>query len=155
MPSRPSLNQAVPQLKRELETEQPTIADLTARQAWIGFLRFGRRRFAAAGTPDADGLLFQYGTHSFGDPPTFVLDFTRQFDINDADGDHHHYVQVHCELKYAPEPALRELGSFNSWYFHDSDDNIEQWSQSLSDLPIWEPLHERTPAEINIHAELV
>ncbi|GGT24466.1 hypothetical protein GCM10010271_29820 [Streptomyces kurssanovii] len=34
-----------------------------------------------------------------------------RFDIID-DGEHDHYMQVHCELRYEPEPDLDALGRF-------------------------------------------
>ncbi|MGW4701431.1 hypothetical protein [Streptomyces sp. NPDC004285] len=81
------------------------------------------------------------------------MDLTRQFDINDEDGEHDHFVQIHCELLYAPDQLLRDLGSFTSWFFHDSDDNIDRWAEALSGR--LEALSGRKPTEINIYEERI
>jgi hypothetical protein len=111
------MDEVVGLLEDELGVGRRALADLDTGDAWLAFLRFGRRLFDVPDTADADGLLFQYGTYSFDGPPTFTLDLTRQFEIADSDGDHDHYVQVHCELRYRPAPALQALGSFDSWFF--------------------------------------
>ncbi|WP_369148990.1 hypothetical protein [Streptomyces sp. R44] len=111
------MEEALDFLRVAMEVERSTKTELTTRAAWLAFMRFARRRFATAPTPDSDGLLFQYGTYAFTGRPMFTVDLTRQFDITDDDGEHDHYVQVHCELRYECEPALDALGSFNSWFF--------------------------------------
>src|SRR5688572_21483873 len=84
----PPIEQAVVLLREAL---RPDLAELTADRARLGFLRFARQRFATTGTPDSDGLLFQYGTHAFGGAPMFILDLARQFEVVDADGEHDHF----------------------------------------------------------------
>ncbi|WP_237296851.1 hypothetical protein [Streptomyces sp. 3211] len=123
--------------------------------AWRAFLRFARRPFDVPDAPDADGLLFQYGTHAFDGPPMFTLDLTRQFGICDDDGDHDHFVQVHCELRYAPGPALDALGSFGSWFFHDSGDDLDSWARALTERPAWAVLGGLEAAGIRVYAEQV
>ena len=61
----------------------------------------------------------------------FTVDLTRQFAVVDGDGEHDHFVQVHCELRYAPESALDALGSFGPWFFHDAG------ADSMSGSPRW------------------
>jgi hypothetical protein len=153
MPHRPPISEALQFLEDELESGHRDLAELTTRDVWPAFLRFGRRRFATAATPDADGLLFQYGTHAFSGPPMFTLDLARQFEINNAEGGHDHYVQVHCELRYVPQPSLQDLGAFNSWFFHDTGDDFDAWVDSLSVR--LELLQDRKPAEISLYEEAV
>lgn len=150
MSSRPPLTDALRDLRSEVGSGT---RGMKAEAAWAGFLRFGRRRYDTAETPDADGLLFQYGTFSFDGVPEFVLDFTRQFEINDVDGEHDHYVQVHCELRYPDEPVLREVGKLNSWFFHDGGEDLDQWSGAVRDHAVWEVVRDRTPSEIRILME--
>ncbi|MEV5463084.1 hypothetical protein [Streptomyces sp. NPDC002788] len=88
MTRRLSMDEAVGLLEGELGSGQRALDDLVTEDLWLGFLRFGRRLFDVPDTPDADGLLFQYGTHAFDGPPAFTLDLTRQFEISDSDGDH-------------------------------------------------------------------
>ncbi|MGA5199061.1 hypothetical protein [Streptomyces exfoliatus] len=103
MPHRPPISEALSFLWEELASGPRELAELSARDVWSAFLRFGQQRFDTAATPDSDGLLFQYGTHAFSGPSMFTLDLTRQFELNDAEGEHDHYVQVHCELRYEPQ----------------------------------------------------
>jgi hypothetical protein len=136
MPIRPHPSAALPLLRRELPTEPTEPNPPTAQQAWSAFLRFAHYRFAIPDTPDADGLLFQYGPDPAADPPAFTLDLTRQFAVTDPTGDHDHYTQIHCELHYKPSPALRILGTFTSWHFPDPDDTdpypeLASWAQQM------------------------
>ncbi|MFJ9339456.1 hypothetical protein ACIRP0_09205 [Streptomyces sp. NPDC101733] len=81
----------------------------------------------------------------------FTLDLTRQFEVNDAEGEHDHYVRVHCELRYEPQAALRKLGTFDTWFFHDTDGDLGAWADSLSGH--LELLQDHKPAEIRLYEE--
>ncbi|WP_042410668.1 hypothetical protein [Streptacidiphilus carbonis] len=153
MTSRPSLDQALGHFRGELEQHGRPLAELTLDQAWPAFQRFGQHRFATPSTPDADGLLFQYGTHTVHGPPMFVVDLTRQFEINDHNGEHDHFLQIHCELHYRPEPALERLGNFHRWYFHDTDDTLDQWAHELS--PHLDLLPRYRPDQVHLIEEQV
>ncbi|MFD0068719.1 hypothetical protein ACFV99_16585 [Streptomyces sp. NPDC059944] len=155
MTRRLSMHQAVKLLESELAPGQRALDDLVTEDLWLAFLRFGQRLFDVPDAPDADGLLFQYGTHAFDGPPAFTLDLTRQFEISDGEGDHDHYVQVHCELKYGVTPALEALGSFDSWFFHDAGDDLEVWAQGLTQRVAWATLHKLKPNEIRVYQEQV
>jgi hypothetical protein len=98
-------------------------------------------------------MLFQYGTHAFDGPPMFTLDLTRLFGFNDDDGEHDHYVQVHCELGYPSDPALDQLSNFNSWFFHDTDEALDQWAEAL--VKRLGPLRGRQPADLRLYEEPV
>jgi hypothetical protein len=147
------LEEALDFLRAELAAGRSTTTELTTRAAWLAFMRFGRQRFDTAPTPDSDGLLLQYGTYAFSGRAMFTVDFTRQFDISDEDGEHDHYVQVHCELRYEPEPVLDALGSFHSWFFHDTDADLDQWFATAEGR--LEPLLDRGPSETDLYEETV
>lgn len=155
MTPRPSMDEAVGLLEGELRSGRQTLADRVTEDVWLAFLRFGRRLFDVADTPDADGLLFQYGTYAFDGPPTFTLDLTRQFEICDSHGDHDHYVQVHCNLRYGLSPALEALGGFDSWFFHGAGDDLEEWAQGLTERAAWTTIHRIRPAEVRVYQEQV
>ncbi|WP_234334436.1 hypothetical protein [Streptomyces sp. NRRL B-1347] len=142
-------------LEGELGVGQRPLTDLDAEDAWLAFLRFGRLLFDVPDAPDADGLLFQYGTYSFDGPAMFTMDFTRQFEMADGYGDHDHYVQVHCELRYGPSPFLRALGRFDSWFFHGGGDDLNEWAARLSGQGAWATIHTLKPAEIRVYQEQV
>ncbi|MFJ9080080.1 hypothetical protein ACIRO3_33320 [Streptomyces sp. NPDC102278] len=153
MPNRPRREEALDFLRAEMAAERSTTTELTTRAAWLAWVRFAQQRFDTAPTPDSDGLLFQYGTYAFSGRSMFTLDLTRQFDINDDDGEHDHYVQVHCELRYEPESALEAGGSFDSWFFHDTDTDLDQWFAAMESR--LELLLDRGPSEISLYEEPV
>ncbi|WP_436771297.1 hypothetical protein [Yinghuangia sp. YIM S09857] len=93
------------------------------------------------------------GTCAFDDPPGFLLDFVRQFEVVGADGEHEQYVQVHCEVRFAHVPALHDLGSFNSWFFHDGDVGLDDWAAALTTTPAWSTVSAQHPDEIVVHVE--
>ncbi|MFD8966886.1 hypothetical protein ACFV0C_18130 [Streptomyces sp. NPDC059568] len=149
VPDRPRLEEALDVLRAELAAGRSTTTELTTRAVWLAFTRFGRQRFDTAPIPDSDGLLFQHGTYAFSGRPMFTVDLTRQFGINDGDGEYNHYVQVHCELRYEPEPALDALGSFDSWFFHDADSDIDDWFAAMAGH--LELLLDRGPSELDLY----
>ncbi|GHC73319.1 hypothetical protein [Streptomyces cinnamoneus] len=153
MPSRPRMEEALGVLRSELDAGRSPVTELTTRDAWLAYLRFGRQRFDTAPTPDCDGLLFQYGTYAFNGTPMFTLDLTRQFAVVDADGEHDHYLQVHCELRYEPTADLEGLGSFNSWFFHDADADFGPWADAMGGRLV--PLIDCTPSEVELYEEQV
>jgi hypothetical protein len=125
-----------------------------AVRAVLGF-GFGRRRFWTPDVADADGLLFQFGTYAFDGPPTFSPDLVRQFEVADGAGEHDHYLQVHCELRFAPTEELVTLGSYSSWFFHDGDGDLEGWAAGPLARPDRAVIGGRTPAEVKVYREEV
>ncbi|MFB7116172.1 hypothetical protein [Streptomyces sp. NPDC056190] len=155
MTRRPSVDDAVALLEGELRAGQRALAGVGTEDAWQAFLRFGRRLFDVSDAADADGILFQYGTYSFDGPATFTVDLTRQFEVVDDDGDHDHYVQVHCEIRYGSERALEALGSFDSWFFHNAGADLEEWARELTERSAWTTVRTLTPTEIRVFQERV
>ncbi|MGW5061213.1 hypothetical protein ACWEQ2_28500 [Streptomyces sp. NPDC004096] len=155
MTRRPSMDEAVGLLEGELRAGQRALVGLGTDDAWESFLRFGRQLFDVSDAPDADGLLFQYGTYSFDGPPTFTVDLTRQFAVSAHDGAHDHYVQVHCEIRYGSEPALEALGSFHSWFFHGAGADLDEWARELTERSAWTTLGKLRPTRIRVFQEQV
>ncbi|MEU5001741.1 hypothetical protein [Streptomyces sp. NPDC021622] len=93
---RRSLTTALGLLRGELAAGPSPIAELTAQDAWLGFLRFSRQR---------------------------------------------------------PDPALVQLGSFDSWFFHDTDEDLDQWAAALADRLA--PLRGRVPVGLRLYEEPV
>ncbi len=153
VPDRARVEEALDFLRAELATRQPEMTEWTTRDTWLAFMRFGRTRFDTAPTPDSDGLLFQFGTYAFSGRPMFTVDLTRQFDVSDDCGEHDHYVQVHCELRYGPEPDLDALGSFDSWFFHDAGADLDEWFAAMEGRLAL--LLGRRPAETDLYEEPV
>ncbi|GAB2822546.1 hypothetical protein GCM10022221_20680 [Actinocorallia aurea] len=147
------MTHALEDLRREVGSAEADVR-VSADHAWQAFLRFARVRYNVAELPDADGLLFQFGTHALSGTRAFVLNFTRQFEITDAAGEHDHYLQVQCELEYEPTPSLEGLGTFSSWFFHDSGEGVEDWRESLRNSPMWGEV-DRLTARLAVFADQV
>lgn len=155
MPERLSVDRARERLQQELGRGRRLLAELDVDEVWFGFVCFGCQRFDTADTPDADGLVLQYGTHSLEGSPVFTLDLARQFEITDASGGHGHYIQLHCELRYEPVPRLRALGHFESWFFHDTDGDLNAWAGGLGRRTFWPVVRSFRPREIRVCQEQV
>ncbi|HKF88981.1 MAG TPA: hypothetical protein VKB85_13035 [Propionibacteriaceae bacterium] len=110
------------------------LEELTARSAWQVFGDYGRVAFETPDLPDADGLLYQYGMHRLRQRSLFELDLVRQFEVVDAEGNHDHYVQMHCTLRYAPTPELAALGADQCWWFPDQG-ALAAWLHSVAARP--------------------
>ncbi|KAA6215155.1 hypothetical protein CP973_22080 [Streptomyces albofaciens JCM 4342] len=148
-------DEALRLLNAELRAERQALVDLDTEQAWRAYIRFGRRRFDTPSTPDADGLLFQHGTYSFDGPAAFTVDLTRQFEVVDREGDHDHYIQIHCELDYGLPSALHALGSRTSWFFHDSGTNLDHWAEEVTSRAAWATISAFKPVEVRVYEETV
>ncbi|MFH8783296.1 hypothetical protein ACH4GK_34705 [Streptomyces rimosus] len=155
MPSSPPTDDAVRLLEADLRAERQPLTDLDTEHAWRAFIRFGRRRFDTPNTADADGLLFQYGTYSFGGPTAFTVELIRQFEVVDREGDHDHYVQVSCELNYGLPSPLQALGSYSSWFFHDSGTDLDHWAEEVSSRAAWATISAFKPVSVRVFEEPV
>jgi hypothetical protein len=155
MAGRPSITEAVGLLERELRAGHQDSDDLDVGEAWRAFVHVGRRLFDVQAAPDADGLLFQYGTYSFDGPPVFTVDFARQFEVSDAQGDHDHYLQVHCELRCGSGSLGAAFGSFNSWFFHGDGADLDAWVRDLTEHPAWMAVRTLRPTEVRVFEERI
>ncbi|ROO91316.1 hypothetical protein EDD29_9069 [Actinocorallia herbida] len=149
----PAVWNAIGGLRREIESAE-VVGGMSADTAWRAFLRFARLRYDVAEVPDADGLLFQYGTHAVAGARTFVLNFTGQFELTDSDGGHDHYLHVRCDLEYEAAPALERLGTYSAWFFHDSGEDLTNWCESLRGSPVWSEV-DRLPVGLTVSADRV
>jgi hypothetical protein len=146
------ISEATAQLKAELAAE-PDSSRLDAERAWRAFGRFAREDFSVVPEADADGLLFEYGTYNFYGPEEFLLSFSRQFLVVDADGEYSHYIQVQCMLRYRADPDLRALGADHDWYFYDSGLELHRWIEDLKPEPVWERVQDRDPIAVIVEVE--
>ncbi|MGW0607878.1 hypothetical protein [Streptomyces sp. NPDC002640] len=152
---RPSIDEAGGLLEAELGARQRTTACPSVGEVWEAFLRFGRQLFDVAEVPDGDGLLFQYGTYAFDGPPTFMVDLVRQFEVLDPEGHHDHCLQLHCEIRFGPEPALEALRHVDSWFFHGAGDDLEEWAREVTEQSAWATVLAHTPTGVRVFQERV
>jgi hypothetical protein len=97
-----------PQKKRLealLEAHGAITSPVSALAAWSAFKEYGREVFG----PENVGLLFQVGTYDFTGIPLFYFDPVCQFGFSDADGEHDHFEQLHCELTCPSIGALNGM----------------------------------------------
>lgn len=96
---------STPQAKRLevlLEAHGVTTSPVSALAAWSAFKEYAREVLG----PESVGLLFQVGTYDFTGKPLFYFDPVCQFGFSDADGQHDHFEQLHCQLTCPPTGAL-------------------------------------------------
>lgn len=107
--------------------------------AWRVFREFAELPVEDVASEDGDMVLFQWGTHDWGDGrgERFEIDFLRQFTIEDA-GEYDHMEQLHCTFEFEPTEALRDLGSGEHWIAGDLADGLDR----VEALPIFTVLRE-------------
>jgi hypothetical protein len=128
------------------------VEELTARSAWQIFGDYSRLAFDTPDLPDADGLLYQYGMYRPKGRSLFELDLVRQFEVVDAEGEHDHYVQLHCTLRYAPTPGLEALGADQCWWFP-GQGPLAAWLRSVAARPEWAVMSTQPPTRVVITQE--
>ncbi len=104
---------------------------LTPRDAIAGMCSFyaEERADGAAIDHDRDMLLYQWGIDSFGQPESFQLGITRQFNVT---GESQPY-QLSFTFYYKPTDALRQIAFGN------------QWCPKLSELTTFQKFIESSP----------
>jgi hypothetical protein len=101
----------------------------SAGQTWEVFKEFVGIPFETEG-PDSDGVLFQTGSFSFHGQDEFYVDFLRQFEVVEEDGEHDHYEQLHCEFRFPVKEVTRSFGNFNHWWF--AHDDAQPWADFVA-----------------------
>jgi hypothetical protein len=117
-------------LHRMLRAEgiDPTAAR-SLRATWEVFKRFVQIPVITKGR-ESDGVLYQSGVFAWYGDEEFYLDFVRQFEVLHDDGEHDHFEQLHCEFRFPVTEALRSLGWFSEWWFHDDESSVT-WRQFI------------------------
>lgn len=114
------------------------------------YARQGMRGLAV--DPQSDMLLFQYGCYDWvdGKGERFEVDLVRQFIAADRAET---ISQLHVTLYFAPDPALRRLGSNERWCENPAD--LAAFREAvLRDLVI-EAMQSRSTVERRVRWELV
>lgn len=111
-------------------------------------------RFQIPGTPDSDGLLFQYGVFNFTGRPMLTLSFVRQFEQCNDRGDHECYRHVGAELLFEPDvQALPE--HHESWCFDGPGASATaEWFAEVRSDSIFRLIQELPVASVSITDEL-
>ncbi|MCL1635656.1 hypothetical protein M2650_13590 [Luteimonas sp. SX5] len=116
--------------------------------AWSAFKAYGREVFG----PQSIGLLFQVGTYDFTGSPLFHFDPVCQFEITDADGEHDHFEQLHCELTCSPDAALSGMEA-SLWSF--DYPTADAFFAAVEALPAFQASVERSDYTLSVSHETV
>jgi hypothetical protein len=123
------------------------------RGVWNCFAAFAGR--PVAGTPlivENDMCLFEWGIHDFGEGRSFEWDLTRQFVLNDGDGDYDHMEQLSVTLSFDPEDAdLVSVGAGNLW----SGNDLDEWRSDVERLDAFRAVDGKAPRRYRLsHSEV-
>ncbi|RPF30482.1 hypothetical protein [Streptomyces sp. TLI_185] len=62
---------------------------------------------------------------------------------------------IHCELRYETVLQLRALGHFESWFLHDTGDELDSWTNGLGCQEFWMIVRSFHPQELRVYQEQV
>ena len=117
--------------------------------------RFTTVEFDVANEPQADGILFEYGTFRSLPDPGFLIGFTRQLSSGGADGESEGYHQLHLEYSYPVDEKLEAVGNRTEWWFRDDHVEFDRWLGSMLADPVWETLRTKRPAAFTVFQEAI
>ena len=93
---------------------------------------------------DGDMLLFQWGTWSWSDPPSFTIDMTRQFLVTAGDDE---IWQLSVELQFPPA----DLGSGHRWC--GSPDEVDDFRAFVDGCDVMTRFGMVTPSRVDVGLE--
>ena len=104
--------------------------------------------------PDADMLLFQWGTYDWtGAGATFQADLTRQFISSDAVDDDA-FSQLLLTFHYPTTPESDALGEGNRW-LENGRDGLDHWLSFVRQTPVFEKMANVEPQSVRLQWEHV
>ncbi|MGA9523353.1 MAG: hypothetical protein WBV82_17930 [Myxococcaceae bacterium] len=129
-----------------LRARHKSLEALTPAEGLSTMLSFYRKVRAAdcKEASDEDMLLFQWGTHDWGDGPRFELDITRQFMPGEDEG----VWQLSLTFVFEPDAELEELGSGDEWC-HNREE-LEDFAEALNESEALAAVGERKPADVEL-----
>ena len=102
--------------------------------------------------PEADMLLFQYGTYDWGEGENFEFDITRQFIMADGEDDDA-MSQLHCTVKFKPTRDLRAIGAANLWC--KTKQEMAAFRSAILGSPAYELARKNRSREVVIFWEMI
>src|SRR5690349_3505893 len=129
---------------------QHRVGDLPASgvAAWSAFKAYGREVF---GAPNV-GLLLQVGTYDFTGAPLFYFDPVCQFEVTDADGEHDHFEQLHCEMTCQPDDVLSGIEA-SLWSF--DYPSADAFFAAVESLPAFQAAIQQAGYSVSVRHEAV
>jgi hypothetical protein len=154
MPSRPPIEAAEETFRRVAGLADPTTIP-SVEELTTALRDFGAVEFDVADEPQADGILFEYGTFRSVPDPEFLIGFTRQLSAGDPDGETEGYHQLHLEYSYPVDPDLQAAGNRTEWWFRDDNVDLDRWLGSMRADPVWDVLRTKQPRAFSVFQEEV
>lgn len=104
------------ELEKRIKQSGTSLAGLTPAQGIRLMLDFYRDVRAEGCDLEGDGdmLLFQWGAYDFGEGRSFQFDITRQFMLEDCEGDDG-MTQLSLTFHFAPFAGLEAIKTGNQW----------------------------------------
>ena len=91
-------------------------------------------------------LLFQWGTHDWGNGASFELNITRQFMVGDGEDDD--IKQLLLTFAYPPSPTLASIGDGNHWCH--SPSGLPEFRSFVSACPAFAAVSELSSAKVSL-----
>jgi hypothetical protein len=144
--------------KNELESRVKQIcgsaADLIPAQGirlMLDFYRDVRAEQCMDLGKGGDMLLFQWGTHDWGQGPSFQLDITRQFIMvcGDDEDDDDAISQLSMCFHFPPSAQFNGLGGGNRWC--DTPDDLESFEAFIIGSAAYRAVHDSCAAKVVVH----
>lgn len=115
----------------------------------LAFYRDRRVEGIESSNPEADMLLYQWGTYDWvGAGPTFQIDFTRQF-IEQRDGGDDVISQLSLRFHFEPDTATRAFGAGDRWLTN-GQDGLARWRSTVEQSPPYRFAAELQPARVEL-----
>jgi hypothetical protein len=108
----PKLDQDFQRFLQTRDTDMRTLSPPTGLEAMLAFYRDVRADGCDL-EQNGDMLLYQWGTHDWGQGPHFELDITRQLILEP--GEDENIWQLSLTFTFPPSDSLQALGSGNRW----------------------------------------
>jgi hypothetical protein len=118
--------------------------------AWEAFKQFLLLPIVEEGI--TDGALFQCGVFNFTGANLFHLDFVRQYEYSDADGEYESMEQVHCELMAHPSVDLKRIKT-NLWL--EDCASLQDFFNQVESLPEFQVAIRHSPYTLDVSHEQV
>ena len=129
---------------RELGHDPDHLRPLEALAAWTAAAQVP---FRVPAVPEADGLLYRFGTVSEDGVARFRLTLLRRFVCRDGHGQ----CEVQCDVDVATTPELAALGEHAEWcYAPPSSPARHTWTTALAERPEWRALEQAADVRVSI-----
>ena len=120
---------------------------LRPREALAAWTAAAQVPFRVPAVPEADGLLYRFGTRADDGVQRFRLTLLRRFVCRDGHG----HCEAQCDVDVATTPELAALGEYAEWcYAPPSSPARHTWTTALAERPEWLALEQAADVRVSI-----